>query len=315
MTTNYQHGHCAICKKHYQYLRPLHGDKGGALCCLPCIGEFHRKHGRRRKLGRIVIRALAAYLDGGGSIGDFEKLKMSAIFRGGVFFGFSADDDLADPLGYLDGTAGTSGETIELTSELLIDAIKIAHPDLHPPERRELAQRVTQGLLALQPFTFPAHKPRRPEPKDFKPPEPMSAHRSTIAPKSTEPKPQPYPCSECKSTIPSYYCTECRAEFERRNEVEREKEAAKQREWRAKRKARRDEHRPACPCGAPIKGKRTDARFCSATCRQRAHRGVTDKRSNRRDTLNSRDTPTKAASGGVGDMNKPRRRRALRIGT
>jgi hypothetical protein len=52
--------------------------------------------------------------------------------------------EFLDPLGYLGGAAA-NGENIELTSELLAGAIKLAHPDLHPPERRDLAHRVTPG--------------------------------------------------------------------------------------------------------------------------------------------------------------------------
>jgi hypothetical protein len=59
------HGNCAICGKH-EYLSPLHGDKGSPFCCILCAGNWHGKHGRHRRLGRIVIRAIAAYINGGG---------------------------------------------------------------------------------------------------------------------------------------------------------------------------------------------------------------------------------------------------------
>lgn len=102
------HGCCAICSKH-DYLMPLHGDKGGPGCCLLCMGEWHAEQGRRRRLGRIAIRAMNAYIEGGGKFDDFDKLKLSV--SEGLGFGL-------DPLGYLADTARTSGETIELTSEL-----------------------------------------------------------------------------------------------------------------------------------------------------------------------------------------------------
>jgi hypothetical protein len=261
------HGNCAICKKH-EYVQPLHGAEGGPLCCIMCAGEWHGKHGRLRRLGRIVIRAMAAYVDGGGSYNDIGKLQLNAFDLGGLEL---------DPLGYLSGDAKTTGETIELTSELLADAIKIAHPDLHPPERRELAHRVTQGLTALQPFTFPAATPKpTPKPKSETPAANAILRKPTIAPKG-----KPYPCKECSADVPYYYCADCRAEWERRQQQEREKQNAARREWYARRKRRRELFEPStiCICGAKFKGKRADARFCSDTCRQRAHRGVTDKSS------------------------------------
>ena len=62
------------------------------------------------------------------------------------------------------GIASFNDADIELTSELLADALRLTHPDCHPPERQELAHRVTQGLLALQPFVFPASKPKLKKP-------------------------------------------------------------------------------------------------------------------------------------------------------
>jgi hypothetical protein len=265
------HGICTICGKH-DYLQPLHGDKGGPPCCILCSGNWHGKHGRRRRLGRLVIRAMAAYLDGGGSWTDIDKLKMTAM---GIGLGV-LDDGILDPLGYLADTARADGETIELTSELLADAIKIAHPDVHPPERRDLAHRVTQGLIALQPFTFPAEKPK---PKAPSMPSASSKVRMKPEP-SSGPGPKRYPCKECASTIAYYYCAECRTEWESRRQKECDQESARRRKWYAERKQRREHRKPptiCATCGVGFKGKRKDARFCSANCRQRAHRGVTDK--------------------------------------
>jgi hypothetical protein len=75
----------AICAKR-DYLRSLHGDTGGPMCCLLCIGKWHAEHGRRRRLGRIVIRAMVAFLAGGGKSDDLNMLMLSAIARDiGVF--------------------------------------------------------------------------------------------------------------------------------------------------------------------------------------------------------------------------------------
>jgi hypothetical protein len=248
------HGCCAICSKH-DYLMPLHGDKGGPGCCLLCMGAWHAEHGRRIRLGRIVIRAIAAYLDGGGKWEDLDKLKLSA--------GTSGLIDL-DPLGYMADTAGTAGEIVELTSELLADAIRLVHPDLHPPERRELAKRVTQGLLALQPFVFPAPKP---EPAIVHSSEPRNG--SSSGPELTRRGAVTYPCKECADSIPYFYCDPCRTEFDNRNQKELDRASARRRALRAERKASRS---TLCACGVKFKGKRTDARFCSDACRQRAHR-------------------------------------------
>jgi hypothetical protein len=48
-------------------LAPLHAEKGRPLRCYVCIGAWHAKHGRRRKVGRVVISAIKTLVDGGGS--------------------------------------------------------------------------------------------------------------------------------------------------------------------------------------------------------------------------------------------------------
>src|SRR5262245_28456146 len=132
---------CPSCGEH-SFLIPLHGGKGGPLRCPLCVGKWHAEHGRRRRDGRIVIRALRAYLDNDGCIPEMHKLKHCAVWSD--FLGSELLGPVADPLEYLAETANTKSETIELTSELLADAIKLAHPDHHPPERQELAHRTTQ---------------------------------------------------------------------------------------------------------------------------------------------------------------------------
>jgi hypothetical protein len=62
------HGTCPGCGKADQYLMPLHGDKGGPLRCFMCAGAWHAEHGRKRKAGRIVIKAMKAFEAAGGKL-------------------------------------------------------------------------------------------------------------------------------------------------------------------------------------------------------------------------------------------------------
>ena len=266
-------GYCDGCKRR-ALLSPLHGpEKGGPLRCFVCAGAWHAEHGRRRKMGRVVIRAIKAFVDGGGSWSDVDKLKQTAQLGDlGQAYGV-----VVDPLGYMAETATTADETILLTSEILADALRLTHPDAHPPERRELANRVTRQLLALQPFVFPAVKPKPVTPDRLQ----RNASDKVTDRDLKKPSGSRYPCADCASTVPLFYCTACRAEFERRCQEERERKRPKQREWYARRKARRAMGKrpaPCAACGNEVRGKRKDARFCSGACRQRAHRkAVTDK--------------------------------------
>ena len=284
-------GICQSCNE-YSALIPLHGPKGGPLRCPLCIGKWNAEHGRKRRLGRIVIRAIAAFMDAGGSKADLCKLQLSAT---GIYFDFLGES--VDPLGYLaDSADATKGEIIELTSELLADAIKLAHPDCHPSERQELAHRTTQRLLALQPFVFPAPK-RKPSLWERYGSSTTSAE--TEIPRKKAPA---YPCADCKSTIPLHYCDACRVEWEKRQRQEQERENAKQRKRYARRKSLRYRSKKCESCGATFtvsggttKHKRKDARFCSDRCRQRAHRkAVTDKSMVPPGHLKSRDNATAA---------------------
>jgi len=84
-----------------------------------------------------------------------------------------------------------------------------------------------------------------------------------------------YPCKDCRATAPVMYCTPCRTEYDRRHRMALDLENVK---VRARRKRKRDARSATCAtCGEGFKGKRADARFCSDTCRQKAHRkSVTD---------------------------------------
>jgi hypothetical protein len=89
-------------------LAPLHGpEKGGPLRCFVCAGAWHAEHGRKRKTGRVVIRAIKAFMDARGSVADAEKLKLTAILRDSAF-GLGGE---LDPLGYMAETAATADET------------------------------------------------------------------------------------------------------------------------------------------------------------------------------------------------------------
>ena len=205
---------CVECSKH-TFVSPLHDDKGGPLMCPICAGKWHAKHGRRRKWGRIIIKAMKFYEREGGLWADFDKLKLAAT-------------GLIDPLEYGADTLGA--EIGDITAELLADTIQLTHPDKHPPEREEMAKRVTQELLALKPYVFPAPKP-----------EPATKLRSrnafvkVIQHNFTDPSQPKYPCEACVDTVTYFYCDACRAEKERRRQEEREKQNAKQRKWYADR--------------------------------------------------------------------------------
>jgi hypothetical protein len=188
-------------------------------------------------------------------------------------------------------TARNTNESVELTSELLTDVLRLTHPDHHPPERRELAERVTKGLLAIQPFVFPS-----PKPKPVAPRQTESTSRDNRDGHRTKPssdgKPK-YPCTGCADTTPYFYCAACRTEYEKREQEEFERRTAKQ---RAEYKQRRQEKLagrslPKCEsCGTEFKRTRSDARYCSNTCRQRAHRqSVTGKSSTVVSTSSSRN--------------------------
>jgi protein-arginine kinase activator protein McsA len=275
---------CEGCGQH-SFLIPLHGGKGGPLRCPLCVGMWNAEHGRRRRTGRIVIRAIRAFLDAGGKYDDIDKLKLSATSADVGWFD-------VDPLGYMDGIARLDGADVDLTSELLADVLRLAHSDHHPIERKELAQRVTQGLLALQPFVFPAPKPKKPDiPKS------RSSNDSIKLKRSDSEKPKPsYPCPDCADTTPYYYCDTCRAEYERREQEEFNQRTANQRahyKWRRQRMVRRRASRQCEECGLEFKKPRTDARYCSDTCRQRSHRKakalVTHKHNARLKPITSRD--------------------------
>ena len=99
------------------------------MFCPPCCGAWHGEHGKRRKYGRIVIKAIRAYLDhGGGSYMDIDKLKTSATAArlGGMFEASANTKRLLDPLGY--GADSIGAEVGDITAELLQDTLQLTHP-------------------------------------------------------------------------------------------------------------------------------------------------------------------------------------------
>ena len=254
-------GSCEKCGKQ-ELISPLHGDRGGPSFCIRCGMDWHGEHGRRRNAGRIVIKAMKAYFEAGGQFNDIQKLKLAATGSFGDY------DMRAITLGY---DADNTGATIpDLTTELLKNVLALVHPDHQPPERRELAIRVTQELNSLKPYVFPAPKPAQPL---VSTPEPRDGFFKGSSGTCKKPS-QVYPCEDCADHIPKYYCTACKAEFDRRWMAEREHGRAKQREQYKRRKMRREWRRPelSCICGAKFKPKRADSKHCSAKCKQKAYR-------------------------------------------
>jgi hypothetical protein len=252
-----QAGRCIKCGKD-KLVMPLHGEKGGPLTCWACGIEWHAEHNGKRKWGRIVIKAIRAFLKAGGRFSDLDELKLAALGAGLFHF-----PDWEDTLG---------SEVGDITTELLEDAIRLTHPDRHPAQRKEAAHRVTESLIVLRPFVFPA-------PKDKPPALPAPRNGSTASHgwEAVKPLRIEYPCAACNLTIPSCYCDACKAEFEKQWALQRERERAQRQERRKRKRAMRPPVKCAA-CGVEFKGKRKDAKFCSATCRQAAHRSrVTDK--------------------------------------
>jgi hypothetical protein len=248
-------GKCDGCGKQ-SWLVPLHGDKGGPLRCYLCAGEWNAQFTRRRKWGRIIIKAMAMYTKENGFLSSKELNAFSLAASG---FSVSSAYE-ADTIG---------ADAPDLTTELLADLLQLVHPDRHPPNLKQLATRVTQDLLELKPFVFPAPKPG-PEDLEPKPMKPQDNDHSL----SALGEHRKYPCFLCADTYPLNYCSECRAEWEKRSSQEDEQRRAKQRELHARRKARKKSRPKHClDCGRKIEiARRADSKFCSSACRQRHYR-------------------------------------------
>jgi hypothetical protein len=261
-------GTCPKCEKH-SYLMRLHGDKGGPLMCPICCGAWNAKSTRARRFGRTARKALELHLE---NVPSLDWKDRSELIKASVVLGLLDDGKVS--LGFNSDT-----EPGELTSELLTDVLKLTHPDRHPPERQELAKRVAQELLALQPFVFAAPKPKPPpvyKPTTGETDETDEIIRRHREKRQAEAQKSRYPCELCAQTVSYFYCDPCKAEWRKRQEAEQERRRAKQREQYAQRQRRKAWRRPsrlcAADCGALIEALRKDAKFCSPACRQRDHR-------------------------------------------
>jgi hypothetical protein len=255
-------GACAKCGMH-GYVMPLHDERGGPLFCFMCAGAWHAEHAPRRRARRLVIKALKAYEAAGGSVfgDDFDELKLAA--KGFAYF--RRADDVADDFS-------------DLTSELLDATIALTHPDKHPIERKAEATRVTQELHALKPFVFPAPQPEPPEPPEQpRPPKPSDALFDYPSGEMNKTSLSRFPCDDCRDALPIDYCDACRAQWEKKQqddgerlEKERQQRNKRQREYYQINKPVRQP--VACAmCNKKFKPKRSDAKYCSAACRQRAY--------------------------------------------
>ena len=254
-----KHCNCTKCGKH-DYCMPLHGERGGPFCCLLCIGKWDAEHIPRFRARRVLIKALQAYDAVGGHLygKDLDEMRFAATRA-------------------FDRNTTAATDFSDLTSELLTAAIALTHPDKHPPERKAEAQRVTQELIALKPFVFPAPRPSECEPS----PKPSDASSKQTGEDFNKPSEPAYPCEDCRDTIPSLYCDACRAQWEKkqrereeREEQQRLKKNARQRQRYGQLKAYRQRRlKPTfcATCGELFKPKRSDAQYCSAPCRQRAY--------------------------------------------
>ena len=276
-------GTCTTCEKPGLLVGPLHAENGGPVMCMPCGIEWHAEHARARKYGRILVKAMKAFFDAGGSWKAIDRFQSAAI-------GMAFYDSEADTLGAAIG---------DITLELLEDTVRLTHPDMHPPERKERAGRVTQELLALKPFVFPKPKEKVPEPVETPPSNASSKVQREPLHKLLR---QTYPCDVCVDQVPYYYCKACRIEYEKRWQAKKDAQKAKQHAYRLAKKAReaawRALRRKSCAvCSSPVKSKRKDARYCSPACRQRAHRGrVTENKKRNGADLSIRDAASQAAA-------------------
>ena len=292
MAATWADGSCTSCGK-VSYLTPLHGDKGGPLMCLTCKGAWHGEHGKKLKWRRVLTKTMSLYKKAGGNLHtDLDKIKRALVLG------------LAEP-GF--GADGMPNEMPDITTELLSDTLKLVHPDHQPPERREMAQRVTARLLELKPYVFPEPKPEppvthRPSDDTVVMDKPSTA---TLDELWAEMKSKAYPCELCEGQLTSHYCNDCKAKHEEKLEkdraleekrrLERNRRARERYQLRAQHKRLLQDETVCSNCASVFRAKRKDAKYCSASCRQKAYLKRDGKRSN--DKPLSRDDVKRAVEG------------------
>ncbi len=98
----------------------------------------------------VGARILTAIL---GSRLRSTQAKLDAAEARGHAKGFEDGWHAGYGVGHLEGRRPQPKQTIRvgpMSDEMLLDLLRLTHPDRHPPERKELATRVTQQVNALR---------------------------------------------------------------------------------------------------------------------------------------------------------------------
>jgi hypothetical protein len=235
---------CAHCDKK-ALLVALHGDRGGPSVCLDCQGEVLAlaRDGQRREARRmkLMMRTLHDEMRG-GSDGLSQAWERT----------FGSEPGDPDALADL------------LRSDVLMEAVSLTHPDLHP-NRSEVATRVTAMLTAAREYASP---PKSPKP-------PRDASPSVTPPQVDQPvtrEPDPYPCDTCQHLRTIHlWCDSCRSRWWREREERLERDRAYRRDLRARNRIE-PLARACADCGEYFTPSRADTRYCSDACRQHAYR-------------------------------------------
>src|SRR5215468_1979437 len=126
--------------------------------------------------------------------------------------------------------------------------LQLTRPDHQPPERRDLAHRVTQELIALKSYVFPAPKREKEEPIFTPEPSNGSVKDTGDTLNDLLRKAFSYPCEDCADTTPWHYCDACKAEYEKREKEKDDRRRAKHRKWYNQRKLRQRRYAPKPTC-------------------------------------------------------------------
>jgi len=180
--------------------------------------------------------------------------------------GFEDEKEQREKLDHLlTGFTKKAGAT-EVSRELITEVLQLTHPDLHTPARKEHATQVSAELTNLRQYA----KPRpQPEPPRTEPGPPGGGPGlDGIIRHIRNPAPREYPCDSCFHLVPWNYCDKCAARREKNHRAELDKENERRRQRRAWRRGIRE-----CPaCGERFQPRRSDSKYCSSACRQRAYR-------------------------------------------